>query len=349
LVPKCLIDPSRSQLACRLANSYYRFWQAAFVEMHNSMDWDDLRLVLAVARESSLSGAARTLGITHSTVFRRLGAIEQRMGVRLFERFRNGYAATPAGEIAARVAGQMADEVLLLERRLAGQDLRPSGTVRIATTDTISILLLKHLSDLRGAHPEITVEVSASNAMANLTRREADIALRPTADPPELLVGRRLADIAHAVYASPEYLSRHDSKDLSDHQWIGLDDALVGTVIGRWLRDAIPRDRIPVKVDTLLALRDAAAAGMGLVMLPCYLGDLAAPSLRRALGTLTAPTSALWLLTHDDLKHTARIRAVMDFLATAFASERALLEGKKVSKGPLRYQGDGAAQSHARP
>jgi DNA-binding transcriptional LysR family regulator len=306
--------------------------------MHNGMDWDDLHLVLAVAREGSLSGAARALGVTHSTVFRRLGGIERRMGVRLFERFRDGYAATSAGEIAVRVASQMADEVLSLERRLSGQDLKPSGTVRIATTDTISILLLKHLSDLRSAHPEIMIEVAASNAMANLTRREADIALRPTADPPELLVGRRLADIAHAVYASPDYLSRHDSKHLGDHRWIGLDDALGGSVIGRWLRDSIPRDRMPVRVDTLLALRDAAAAGMGLVMLPCYLGDMAAPSLRRASGTSTAPSSALWLLTHDDLKRTARIRAVMDFLATAFASERALLQGEKPSKRPPRIR-----------
>jgi DNA-binding transcriptional LysR family regulator len=320
-----------------LKNSYYRLSQTELARMHNSIDWDDLRLVLAIAREGSLSGAARGLGITHSTVFRRLGAIEERMGVRLFERFRDGYAATPAGETAARVASHMADEVLSLERRLSGQDLKPSGTVRIATTDTISMLLVTHLSDLRTAHPEITVELSVSNTMANLTRREADIALRPTPDPPEILVGRRLADIAHTAYASPDYLSRHNSKDLCNHQWIGLDDALAATVVGQWLRDTIPHDRFPIKVDTLLPLRDAAIAGMGLAMLPCYLGDTAGPSLRRAPeASKNPPSSALWLLTHQDLKRAARIRAVMDFLATAFASERALLQGKRANRGSPR-------------
>jgi DNA-binding transcriptional LysR family regulator len=316
--------------------------------MHSGIDWDDLRLVLAVAREGSLSGAARRLGVTHSTVFRRLGAIEQRIGVRLFERFRDGYAATPAGETAARVASQMADEVLSLERRLSGLDLRPSGTVRIATTDTISTLLMKHLPNLRAAYPEITVEVSASNIMANLTRREADIALRPTPDPPDLLVGRRLADIGHAIYASPDYLARHGSKNLGDHQWIGLDDALATTVIGRWMHDNVGDARIALRVDALPSLRDAARAGMGVALLPCYLGD-EDDQLRRALpATVPEARSALWLLTHSDLKRTARIRAVMDFLATALGSERALFEGRRYGKAAARRAGAATGRLKAR-
>jgi DNA-binding transcriptional LysR family regulator len=163
------------------------------------MNWDDLRLVLAVVREGTLSGAARDLRVTHSTVFRRLGAIEGRLGVRLFERFRDGYSATPAGEAAAALATRFADDFVALERRLSGQDLRPSGTVRIATTDTISAMLMRHVPALRAAHPEISLEVTVSNAVANLTRREADVAIRPTPEPPETLVGRRIADIAHAV------------------------------------------------------------------------------------------------------------------------------------------------------
>src|SRR5215831_7730636 len=109
------------------------------------MEWDDLRIVLAVFREGTLSGAARRLGVTHSTVFRRLGAIERKMGVRLFERFRDGYAPTPAGETAAASAGRLEDEVLTLERKLSGQDLKPFGTVRMTTTDTLSAILMRHL------------------------------------------------------------------------------------------------------------------------------------------------------------------------------------------------------------
>jgi DNA-binding transcriptional LysR family regulator len=133
------------------------------------MNWDDLRVVLAVFREGTLSGAARRLGVTHSTVFRRLGAIEERMAARLFERFRDGYVPTPAGETAAEAAARLEDEVLTLERRLSGQDLRPSGTVRITTTDSLGAILMRHLPAMRAVHPEIQFEIAISNAMANLT------------------------------------------------------------------------------------------------------------------------------------------------------------------------------------
>lgn len=297
--------------------------------MTEGFAWDDLRLVLAIARAGSLSGAARALGVTHSTVFRQLGAVERRVGVRLFERFRDGYTPTSAGESVAALAAGFADDVLALERRILGQDVRPSGTVRIATTDTIAALVMPHLAVLHTAHPQIRIELVVSNAMANLTRRDADVALRPTTDPPQTLIGRRIAGIAHAVYGARRRPSRQrGSMALEDHEWIGLDDALATTTIGRWLDDNIAVDRLTLRVDTLPALRDAAVAGMGLALLPCYVGDRAAGLVRVAARPLPEPRSALWLLTHDDLKRTARIRAVMDFLAAALASERALLEGK---------------------
>jgi DNA-binding transcriptional LysR family regulator len=306
--------------------------------MHSAWNWDDLRLVLAVFREGTLSGAARGLGVTHSTVFRRLGAIEEQMGVRLFERFRDGYSPTPAGETAAAAAARLEDEILTLERKLSGQDLRPSGTVRITTTDTLSALLMRHLTTMRASHPEIRLEIVISNAMANLTRREADVAVRPTPEPSQLLVGRRVADIAHAIYGSYAYLSGHNDKDLSAHDWIGLDDALAGTVIGRWMDENLRAAHTACRVDALPALRDAAEAGLGLAMLPCYVGDLASGLRRVTPKTLSEPRSALWLLTHDDLKRTARIRATLDFLAKALASDRALLEGKRTNSSPVRHR-----------
>jgi DNA-binding transcriptional LysR family regulator len=306
--------------------------------MHSAWNWDDLRLVLAVFREGTLSGAARGLGVTHSTVFRRLGAIEEQMGVRLFERFRDGYSPTSAGETAAAAAARLEDEVLTLERTLSGQDLRPSGTVRITTTDTLSTLLIRHLTAMRALHPEIRLEIVISNAMANLTRREADIAIRPTPEPSEFLVGRRVADIAYAIYGSHAYLSRRDDNDLSAHDWIGLDDALTATVIGQWMRENIRAADIACRVDALPALRDAADAGLGLAMLPCYVGDLASGLRRITPKTRSEPRSALWLLTHDDLKRTARIRATLDFLAKVLASERTLLEGKRTNPSPVRHR-----------
>jgi DNA-binding transcriptional LysR family regulator len=293
------------------------------------MSWDDLRLVLAVAREGTLSGAARRLRVTHSTVFRRLRIIEDGLGVRLFERFRDGYSATPAGSAVAALAAKFAEDVVALERRLAGQDLRPSGTVRITTTDTISAMLMQHVPALRAAYPDISIEVTVSNAMANLTRREADVAIRPTAEPPDTLVGRRIATIAHAVYGSPSYLSLH-SGDPFELEWIGLDDTLATTVIGHWMRENVRESQIRVRVDALPALKTAACAGVGMALLPCYLGDGEA-GLQRVPWAAARPEvrSALWLLTHSDLRRTARIRAVMDFLGGALGSERALLEGRR--------------------
>jgi DNA-binding transcriptional LysR family regulator len=300
-----------------------------FAEMHSALDWNDLRVVLAVAREGSLSGASRRLRVTHSTVFRRLAVIEQIFGVRLFERFPDGYAATPAGEATASLGQRVADEIAALERRLSGQDMRPSGTVRIATADTIWPLVSMHLPAFRTAFPEIVPDITISNAMANLTRREADIAIRPIPAPPERLVGRRIADIAHAIYASPEYLAGNDCEHLYSEAWIGLDDDMAATVIGRWLRQHVQPDRTVLTVDALPALRDAACAGLGLALLPCYLGD-SEPRLRR-VGDAPGdtPRSALWLLTHDDLRRTARVRAAMDFFAEMLSRSRALLEGER--------------------
>jgi DNA-binding transcriptional LysR family regulator len=297
------------------------------------MEWNDLRVVMAVAQEGTLSGAARRLRVTHSTVFRRLGAIEKDLGVRLFERFRDGYSATAAGEAAAALASRFADDFLALERTLSGQDLRPSGVVRITTSDTICPILMRHAPALRAAHPEILLEITVSNAMANLTRREADIAVRPIAEAPETLVGRRIADIAYAIYGSPSYLSGHRDGDPSNFQWVGLDDTLAMTAIARWMAENVPENQIGVRVDALPALRDAACAGIGTVLLPCYLGD-EEPRLRRvAVADRPRAYSALWLLTHSDLRRTARIRAVMDFLAAALSSERALFEGRRYGKG----------------
>jgi DNA-binding transcriptional LysR family regulator len=284
-----------------------------------------------IKREGSLSGAARRLGVRHSTVYRRLGAAEKRLGARLFDRFRDGYAATAAGELAALCAARLEDEVLALERQLAGRDLSPSGVVRITTTDSLAPVVMRHLPAMRALHPAIQPEIAISNAMANLTRREADIAIRPTPNPPDLLIGRRIAEIAHAIYAADAYLSSGESDPAKDWQrceWIGLDDALADTVVARWMAATLPASRIACRVDALPALRDAALAGLGLALLPCYIGDLS-PGLRRVMPqTQAAPRSTLWLLTHEDLKNTARVRATLDFLAQALNAERALFEGR---------------------
>ncbi len=186
------------------------------------LEWDDLRYVLAVASAGSLAGAARSLGVNHTTVLRRIDAFEKRLGLRLFERLPTGYVLTAGGEELIAAARRIDETVTTLERKLAGRDLRLSGTVRVTTTDTLmGSILPEILAEFRASHPGIQVEIAVSNLMFNLTKRDADVAIRPANDPPETLVGRRVAKIAFAIYGSARYLSKHKAKTLAEHQWVG--------------------------------------------------------------------------------------------------------------------------------
>jgi DNA-binding transcriptional LysR family regulator len=292
------------------------------------IEWDDLRYILAVASAGSLAGAARSLGVNHTTVLRRVGAFEARLGLRLFERMPTGYVLTVGGEELVAAARQIDDTVTSLERKLAGQDLRLSGVIRVTSTDTLMVSILPEiLAEFRAANPGIGIEVALSNVMLNLTRREADIAIRPAKDPPETLVGRRIAKIAFAIYGSSQYLSRRrKTDDLAGHQWVGPDDSLADTSVARWMRSELPESEIVLRADSLLAMREAARAGLGLAALPCYLGDTS-PGLMCVHRPIAAMQTTLWILTHEDLRRTARIRAFTEFAAKAFARRRPLLEG----------------------
>jgi DNA-binding transcriptional LysR family regulator len=292
------------------------------------IEWDDLRYILAVAGAGSLAGAARNLGVNHTTVLRRVGAFEARLGLRLFERMPTGYVLTVGGEELVAAARQIDDTVTRLERKLAGQDLRLSGAIRVTSTDTLMVSILPEiLAEFRAANPGIGIEVALSNVMLNLTRREADIAIRPAKDPPETLVGRRIAKIAFAIYGSSQYLSRRrKTDDLAGHQWVGPDDSLADTSVARWMRSELPESEIVLRADSLLAMREAARAGLGLAALPCYLGDTS-PGLMCVHRPIAAMQTTLWILTHEDLRRTARIRAFTEFAAKAFARRRPLLEG----------------------
>jgi DNA-binding transcriptional LysR family regulator len=309
--------------------------------MHSStdsrIDWEDLRTVLAVAQAGSLAAAARALGMNHTTVLRRVNAFEKRLGLRLFDRLPTGYALTAGGEELLVAASQMAETVTALERRLAGQDLRLEGTLRVTTTDTLMASILPPvLAAFARRHPGILVEVTTRSAFADLTRRDADVAIRPTADPPETLVGRRVAGLAFAVYGAPAYLEeqgfgRESPLPLEGQRWIGLDDVLASSSVARWIRSLRPAAAIALRVDSLVGAREAATAGLGLAALPCYLGDRS-PGLLRVGDLVPEMATALWVLTHEDLRRTARVSTFTEFAAQALASQRPLLEGQSPAR-----------------
>lgn len=298
-------------------------------------DWNELRLVLAVARTGSLTAAARTLGIDHSTVFRRLNAVETRLGVRIFERLPGGaYRVTPAGERMACAAERMEDEALALARDITGADRRLSGRLRVTSSETLAhSRLTAHLAAFRQAHPGIVVELVIDNRVLSLSRREADVALRPIRPKEGDLWGRRLAGVAWTFFGSPAYLEARGGPitglaRLDGHALIGWEETASGIQAADWLDRARPSPGFAYRTNSLVNQAVAAKAGIGLALLPCYLGD-GEPGLVRALHEpLPELAGELWIVTHSDLKGTARVRAFFDIVGDGLARQRDLFEGR---------------------
>jgi DNA-binding transcriptional LysR family regulator len=292
--------------------------------------WDDFRYVKAIARGRSLAAAAEALGVNQSTVFRRLGQIESSLGSRLFERSRTGYALTPCGEEMVRLADRMEDDVLTFERQVSGHDLRPSGELRLTTNDTVLVHLLSDLlAAFRRAYPEISLDVVVSNQSLNLSKRDADVALRATDRPLETLFGRRLARIAWAVYG-PTSVAVKDfdfTQATRTHNWIGFGDNLAGLKPAKWVKQRVDPQRIVYKINTVLGLAEAVSAGIGLALLPCFIAAVT-PGIKRLYTPDGDLDSGLWLLTHVDLRHTARVRAFMDLAALEIGKRRKIIEGE---------------------
>lgn len=278
-------------------------------------DLNDLRLVALIAETGSLSGAAKRLGVNHATVFRRIVQLEERVAVRLFERSAGRYHATAAGDALARAGAQMEDTATQALLRVAGQDLRPSGTVRISTTDSLAQTLIYPIMALcRAQYPQITLTVSLDNNAANLSRRDADIAVRPTGRPPEHLIGKRIAPLPFAVYGAKRYLKAHRKLTLlGEHEWIALDDSQSGHRTLRWLEAIKPLPDVGLRANSFGTIRQACAEGLGLAVLPCFLGN-AMPSLQMLGEPVPACASELWLLTHPDLRDTVRVKVVFQLL-----------------------------------
>ncbi|WP_299618265.1 LysR family transcriptional regulator [Pelagibius sp.] len=292
------------------------------------MDWDNLRIFLALAQQKSVRGAAGALGVSHSTVSRRIESFEDSLGVRLFERLPDGFVLTPFGEDMMQTARRLEEAVNGLERRVLGQDARLRGDLRVTMPDLLAAkLLMPDLVAFGKRYPDINLEVAISYTPFDLGRREADVAIRITRDPPEALVGRKIITYARATYASRAYLAEHDPVAEPDSvTWIGWDDR---SRHPRWVRETpFPGAPVRGRLNNAMVQLAAAKAGMGLAMLPCFMGDTE-PDLRRVPPGKPEPAWDIWILTHEDLRATARVRAFMDFMAEAFLGHRDLLEGRQ--------------------
>ncbi len=277
--------------------------------------WDDLRLVLAIGRSGNLAAAAGALGLNHSTMFRRLNAFEHELGSKVFERLVTGYRPTPSGQRLIEAAERMEAEALALDRDLTGRDTRLSGTLRVTCSETLAYgALTAEIARFRAAHPGITIDLSVDNRVLDLSRREADVALRVNRPTQGDLFGRKLNDISWGVYASRGYLKSKPSpkrpSDLAQHSVIGWVDAQ--TRAAAWLAKHVPAQAIGFRSSGPVNQFMAARAGIGVALLPTYLAE--GSDLVRILGPLKDIETELWIVTHRALKDTARVRAFMEIV-----------------------------------
>jgi DNA-binding transcriptional LysR family regulator len=303
-----------------------------------TLAWDDFRLIKAIAEARALPAAATLIGLNHSTVFRRLGQIEDGLGVKLFERHRSGYVPTPAGEEMIQLAERLDSDITAFTRKLAGQEIKPAGELRVTTNDTLLVdLLTPVFAAFLQQCPDIRLDVLLSNQALNLSKRDADVAIRATDQPPETLVGRRGARIAWALYGLASRFPAEAATDvvaLRNESWVSLGDQFAGLKAVRYLQDNVSPERIVYKVNTVLGLAEAIEAGIGIGFVPCFIADT-----KPALVRLAAPdpgfAADLWLLTHPDLRHSPRVRLFLDFMAAEIGKMKPLIEGAR----PLQARG----------
>lgn len=300
------------------------------------MDWDDLRHFVAVARLGSLSAAARELRVEHTTVARRVDALEARLGVRLFDRLARGWRPTVEGERLLEPARRLEDDALAFERQALGS-APLSGTVRLSVPPSLAThLLARDLEALRGGHAGIVLELVAETRSASLDRREADLALRLQRPSAPGLVLRRVGELRYAAYATPAYLA---ARAPPDWRFLGYDDSLRGVPQQQWLERRAGARPFALRSNELAVIHAAAAAGAGIAALPAFLGAADPALVQVDLGGAPPPRT-LWLVMHADVRRAPRVAAVADALGAWLEREAAWLrDGVAPAPGPRAAAG----------
>lgn len=283
------------------------------------LDWDDLRSFLAIARHGSLSAAARALKVTQTTMGRRLEALHSRTGARLLQRTPTGYALTAAGERVLNSVERMEAEALAVELAISGEDIRLEGQIRITTVETFGArVLVPMLKSLQASHPNLEIELITDTRALSLSRREADIAIRLAEFEQHDVVVSRVGDMRFALYASRDYLKERGTPDFekgaAGHHLIALQDDLALLPEAKRLAASAHAASVGLRTNSRDAQLQAAVAGYGIVMLPCYLAQTE-PILVELNDTRDRLVRGLWLGVHRDIRHSPRIRLVMTHIA----------------------------------
>lgn len=287
------------------------------------MNWDDLKFFLAVSRCGTISGAAKQFNVQHSTVSRRIKALEQSLGVSLLKRTNNVYELTIQGVKIEQAAKRMESEITGVDGMLVGKEDSLVGPLRITTISSMSsAILMPIFSSFCKTHPHIDLHVASTSESVSLTNREADIAIRLTNTPPETLIGKRVATVASTIYGSIDYLQKH-SKTNDNLDWIG---AKCCHFHDAWTKQSCKEKVHLFSSDDALTILSAVKAGLGVTYLPCFIGD-SEPLLTRYVEPETTFDLGLWVLIHPELKHNARVIAFKQHLVKALDNIRDKFEG----------------------
>lgn len=285
------------------------------------MNWDDARFFLAVCRAGSVSGASKALGVNHTTVARRMAAFETELGTRLFDRTRDGYVMTQSAENMYANALRMEEYAQAIDRTMYGRDAELCGELKLTVPyDFANRLVAPALRDYRKQFPKIELELLTTTGLVDLAAREADIAVRLTAKPPDYLVGRKLLPLRHGVYAADRYLKSMDGRPQVVLFRSERD-------LPEWVVDHFPDAEVVLRTDNLSTMHAAVAAGCGLARMPCYEVDKDR-TLKRLDLTLTPSTWGIWILSHVDLRSTARVRVTREFMSDTILKQKTLILGE---------------------
>ena len=294
------------------------------------MDWNDLKYFLGVARSGSLTQTSKTLGVSQSTVSRRIAELETSIGMTLFQRHQTGYFLTDDGSQVLRHAELVEDNILALERGAVGLDKTPAGIVRLATSENLATdLIIPALPAFQNEYPEIRLEIITSTVTAELERREADIALRVVRPTRGNLKVRRVGHMSYSVYGSRDYLDRTpvvEGEPLGGRHFIAWDDGHAYLPAAVWLAREHPGCKIALVTSSLPAQIAAVRAGLGLAVIPDFLTQN--DDFIRVIPSDRLFSAEVWLVTHADLVASARVRAVSDFLADQVVKSNPELAGR---------------------
>jgi molybdate transport repressor ModE-like protein len=293
-------------------------------------EWSDLRILLALSRAGSMVGAAKTLKVEHTTVGRRMNALEDALGVRLVTRTRAGVTLTDAGRAAVRAAEAMEQAESELTRQLARTGAVPEGNVSVSLTDSLVPIVTEHLRTLAERYPRLEVSLSTSTAVVQLERGAADLALRFTKPTEPSLVAKKISDLDWSLYGAGEYVTRRGTPAAPDalcgHDLIGFGPEMGTTRAARWYADTSHGARIVARASSVIAMRGMVAAGLGLGVLP---GFVASDLARCGPPLFSVP---LYAVVHEDLRDEPRVRVVLDHLAqTLGVDPRLAADGPRCS------------------